>query len=123
MGPFEVLKRVGKVAYLLDLLLSMQQHPFFHVALLLRDKSSPNHMHEEDSWEHANVGTEDEWEVEYVLDSRVPGADVRCLVKWRGFLEEHATWVPVDNLASSRRLVKAYRGNEARKRREAIWLR
>ena len=34
VGPFEILKRIGKVAYELKLPPSMQQHPVFHVSLL-----------------------------------------------------------------------------------------
>lgn len=104
MGPFKILKRVGKVAYRLDLSLSMKQHLVFHVALLLRDKPRPSHMREEDSWGPTEVGDDEEWEVEHLLDLRGSGADDEFLVKWRGFPKEQATWEPVANLANSRQL-------------------
>ncbi len=34
MGPYKVLKRVGPVAYLLDLPVSDKMHPMFYVSLL-----------------------------------------------------------------------------------------
>jgi len=39
-GPFRILKRVGKVAYHLDLPASAAVHPVFHVSLLKRSPGS-----------------------------------------------------------------------------------
>lgn len=118
VGPFKVLKRVGKVAYRLALPPSMKQHPVFHVALLLRDKPRPNHMGEQECWDPIAGSECDEYEVEYLLDRRGTGPDEEFLVKWRGFPAEQATWEPVENLANSRDLVKAFRQNEAKQRRK-----
>ena len=43
-GPFEVLERIGPVAYRLVVLASTRAHNFFHVSLLKRYVHDPNHV-------------------------------------------------------------------------------
>ena len=107
VGQLKVQKRVGKVAYRLDLPLSMKQHPVFHVALLLRHKPRPGYMRAEDSWGPLDLKKQDEWEVEHLLDRRGSGPNEELLVKWRGFPKEEATWEPIANLENSKALVQA----------------
>jgi hypothetical protein len=58
-GPFEVLERIGLVAYMLALSASMRVHNVFHVSLLKKYVHDPNHVidwtmiqveHEGDFW-------------------------------------------------------------------------
>jgi hypothetical protein len=43
-GPFEILDRIGLVAYMLALLASMNAHNVFHVSLLKKYVNDPNHV-------------------------------------------------------------------------------
>ncbi|KAL8441499.1 hypothetical protein Emag_007115 [Eimeria magna] len=104
IGPFKVLKRVGKVAYKLDLPPSMMMHPVFHVFLLQKDKPRPPHMMEPTGWQPVGGAAKDEdpvIEVEHLLDSRGSGKEEEFLVKWKGFPVEQATWGPVVNFTTS----------------------
>ena len=45
IGPFEILERVGMVAYLLALPLNLSQvHPVFHVSMLKKYILDPSHV-------------------------------------------------------------------------------
>jgi hypothetical protein len=43
-GPFEILDRIGSVAYMLALLFSMNVHNVFHVSFLNKCVHDPNHL-------------------------------------------------------------------------------
>jgi hypothetical protein len=43
-GPFQILERIGLVAYMLALLASMTVHNVFHVSLLKKYVPDPNHV-------------------------------------------------------------------------------
>ena len=120
IGPFKIVKRIGKVAYQLDLPPSMQQHPVFHVSLLQKDKPRAAEMLPNENWEAVNQQQEPEYEVEYLLDSRGSGEDEEFLVKWRGFPESSATWEPISNLENSKDLVRAFRSQRTRLRRRRL---
>ena len=120
IGPFKILKRIGKVAYLLELPASMQVHPVFHVSLLQADKPRPEEMRANDPWEAVNPDRPEvpEYEVEHLLDSRGSGNNEEFLVKWKGFPEEEATWEPVEHLENSKDLIRAFKTQRTRARRK-----
>jgi hypothetical protein len=43
-GPFEILEKIGPVAYMLPLSTSMRVHNVFHVSLLNNCVPNPNHI-------------------------------------------------------------------------------
>jgi hypothetical protein len=43
-GPFEILDRIGLVAYMLALLTSMNVHNVFHVSFIKKYVHDPNHV-------------------------------------------------------------------------------
>ena len=43
-GPFEILEKIGPIAYMLELPAFMRVHNSFHVSLLKKYVSDPNHI-------------------------------------------------------------------------------
>ena len=51
---------------------------------------------------------EEEYEVEYIADSRYKGKRVEYLVHWKGWLETDRTWEPVSNLGNATAAVQDF---------------
>ena len=102
VGPFEVIKRVGKVAYTLSLLASLQIHDVFHVSLLAEYEAEgpyrpPPIILPGGTHEHA---------VERILDHRPRQYGHRkrrheYVIKWTGYEPCHNSWEPEDNIPRS----------------------
>jgi hypothetical protein len=97
-GPFEVMKRVGSVAYKLKLPERLKIHPTFHVSLL-----KPYHGDLEEPARNKprrappNVHKEFELKVEKILDHKREGQHKKnwrnfFLVQWKGLPASEATW-------------------------------
>ena len=69
-GPFEVLERIGLVAYRLVFLTSTRAHNAFHVSLLKKYVHDPNHVI---NWDVLQVEPEGEFQTEplHILDRKV----------------------------------------------------
>ena len=99
IGPFQVIGKVGKVAYKLELPDVMLCHPVFHVSNLQPYRSNgsvqPPPMPIE-------VEGDLEYEVEQILlhrDSKMGSRSKReYLVKWLGFGPEHNSWEPASGM-------------------------
>ena len=71
-GPFEILDKIGSVAYMISLPASMNVHNVFHVSLLKKYVHDPNHVID---WHLIQVETEGEFQVQLV---RVLDRKVKC---------------------------------------------
>jgi hypothetical protein len=68
-GPFEILARMGPIAYQLALPANLRIHNVFHVSLLKKYIHDPTHMND---WNFVQVEPEGEFQVEplHILDRR-----------------------------------------------------
>jgi hypothetical protein len=94
-GPFEILERIGPVAYMLALPASMTVHNVFHVSLLKKYVLDANHVID---WNVIQVEPEGVLQVHHVriLDRKRKQLQNRAIelvkVQWTWYGPEDATW-------------------------------
>ena len=96
IGPFEILERIGTVAYRLALSPSMTDvHEVFHVSMLQKDTPDPAHVVD---WGQIEVDTDDTFEegLVCIVDGRdqvLRRKTVRLVrMLWRNYGVEESTW-------------------------------
>jgi hypothetical protein len=116
-GPFQIVKKVGPVAYQLDLPSSMKVHSVFHVSLLkqyqegTRIGAPPPPVIYDDSVEY---------EVEAIMDHREPRSKrglKQYLVHWLGYGHESNSWEPESSFDNATEVVQEYWDRHRAKRR------
>ena len=105
VGPFKVLKRVGKQAYELELPPTMKMHDVFHVSLLKLYNEQGTHQPPPVT---ILMDGGQEHEVELILDHKAKNRSKSYLVRWTGYGPEHDTWEPEASLRNCPELVQAY---------------
>lgn len=113
LGPFQVTKRVGSLAYELALPPSMgKTHPVFHVSLLRPYNAASDQPRPPMP---VVLDGEYELEVERVLDHRDKKVSQRSrrtrrefLVKWADYGHEHNVWVDESECGNCQDLIQAY---------------
>ena len=113
IGPHKVIKRVGKVAYELQLPASMKIHDLFHVSLLRPYKSDGRYQPPPAT---LMLDGSEEFYVAQILAHRARGRGKGCkassaknyLVRWEGYGPEHDTWEPEAGLSNARAKVNEY---------------
>jgi hypothetical protein len=94
-GPFEILARIGPIAYQLALPANLRIHNIFHVSLLKKYIHDPTHMID---WNSVQVEPEGEFQVEplRILDQGEITLWNRVVAQvkgqWKHFSLEEATW-------------------------------
>ena len=114
-GPFEIVKRVGRSAYQLDLPSRLKIHPVVHVSLW-------KEYHEDKDDERRNiskrappaVATAFDKEIETIMADRdVRRRGVPCykeyLIKWKGLPEEESSWEREDLLWQFEDQIRRYK--------------
>jgi hypothetical protein len=102
IGPYEILGRVGAVAYRLALPPNLSAiHPIFHVSMLRKYMSDPSHVLEVHPIE---LGDDMVYKVqqEAIVDRQVRKLRLKDIasvkVKWKGHSHEKATWELEDKM-------------------------
>ena len=105
IGPFEILERIGTVAYQLALSPSMiGVHEVFHVSMLQKYAPDPTHVVD---WGQIKVDTDGIFEEGpvYIVDSRdqvLRRKTVRLVrVLWRHYGVEESTWEREDTMQAT----------------------
>jgi hypothetical protein len=94
-GPFEILEKIGPVAYMLSFPTSMRVQNVFYVSLLKKYVPKPNHIID---WTMIEVEQEGDLQVElvHILDLKVKllrNKDIFLVkVQWTCYSPEDATW-------------------------------
>ena len=96
MGPYEVLERVGKVAYRLALPAELKMHPVFHVSLL---KPVKKDQRLQPPPPRVLLNGDVVFTVDRILDHRMTRKGRRrnlreFLIRWEGFDSTHDSWEP-----------------------------
>ena len=87
-----MIEKVGELDYKLDLPHWLKVHPTFHV-----NRLSPWHdqgVNKPPPPKPVQVGGEEEYIVEKILDSRVFRRQLQYKVRWKGFEAKDDTWEP-----------------------------
>ena len=94
IGPFKILKSIKGVSFKLGLPNIIRIHPIFH-ALLLKpaDNATPTAI-----IKPGYIDSQEEWEVEEVLNEQKINGQPYYLIKWKGFNHSKNTWEPTRNL-------------------------
>jgi hypothetical protein len=102
IGPYEVIERVGPVAYRLELPQELEKiHNVFHVSMLRRYRSDPSHVLSTEAIELQSDLTFEEEPVEIlaydVKELRRKSIPI-VKVLWRNHTTEEATWEPEETM-------------------------
>jgi hypothetical protein len=117
-GPFKVVKKVGNLAYRLELPEDMKIHPVISVAQLEPapvgpdpyDRPKPDHP---PSVETGSSDDWESWEIESLLDRRTKRlahgkTKTEYLVRWKGYGPEYDKWYKKELLDGATELVREY---------------
>ena len=120
-GPFKVLRRVGRLAYKLDVPTHWRIHPVVSVTML-EPMPGPDPYERPVPEEPDSVYVEGDtdayksWEVEKVLDKEGD----RYLVRWKGWNSAHDAWRTKSQLANASDLVREYEDKARQARNERV---
>ena len=101
VGPFFVVRKVGKVAYELELPQTWKIHPVFHTSLLRPFRTSRWTTPTDPAVDDIELEDTEPYEVEKILRWRWRGPSGRrykeFLVLWSGYSIDDASWIPAEN--------------------------
>ena len=109
LGPYSITKLVGTNAVKLCLPHSMHIHPVVNIShvkpyrdcLLGQPVSAPGPS-------NVTEDREEEYEVEYVVDSQYKGKCLEYLVHWWGWSDTDQTWEPLSNLGNAADVIRDF---------------
>jgi hypothetical protein len=114
-GPFKIIKKLNSHVYKLELPTSMKVHPTFHIS-----KLTPKTVKGLTDIENriveppppVIVDSNEEYEVDKVLDSRIHRNKLQYKVKWKGYEDpSEDTWEPEQNLENATLAIQQFHDN------------
>ena len=115
VGPFKIVKQIGKDSFRLDLQGKFHIHPVFHSSLLkpyIESDADKFPGRTQPVPPPIDIDGEEEYEVEAILNKRTNRGKTEYLVKWKYYREEDSSWEPEDYLSNSRDLIKSYNNRD-----------
>jgi hypothetical protein len=107
-GPFKVLRRIGKLAYELELPKHIKIHPVISVAHLEPATEDPYHRPHPPPGPILVEGNE-EYVVKNIIGHEERGNQLFYRIHWEGYQKEEATWEPAEYIQKKLpQLVKDY---------------
>ena len=109
-GPFQILEKKGEAAYKLKIPETWKMiHPVFHESLLTPHQA-PQFLSQKKRPPPPPViiGTEPEYEIDRVLDSKRVRGKLLFLIRWKREGPESDTWEPRVNLKNSKKSLEAF---------------
>ena len=109
LGPFEIMEAIGKQAYCLDLLKTLEAiHPVFHVSFLeLYHRRAGDVLATSPLAILMDDG--EEYEVDTVLNEHQRNGRMQYLVKWTGYPNWKMSWEDESNLGNVEKLLEAFK--------------
>ena len=93
-GPYRVLKKIGVVAYKVELPIESKIHPIFHISQLkLCPNPSVSVRHPPNEWPELPPSLEPEKILNRRVGRRKGRIVTEILVQWKNLPDEEATWV------------------------------
>jgi len=111
LGPFAILKKVSRSAYVLKLPASLSRlHPVFNVSKLRQFNESTIPGQKTDPPPPIELEDGDKaYEVEEILNSKLFGKTLKYLIKWKGYTAEHNTYEPPSNIDAPRAIAEFHK--------------
>ncbi|EDN06137.1 conserved hypothetical protein [Histoplasma mississippiense (nom. inval.)] len=107
LGPFPIIRVVGKQAYELKLTSGFKSiHPVFHISYLEPYKQRPGA--EPPRPDGLEIEGNTEYLVEGILDKRMHYNKVQYLVKWEGYPSSENSWEPLEHLENAEEEIAKY---------------
>ena len=112
VGPFQITKRIRKLAYELSLPFVMSIHPVISIVRFEPAPDEPDPFGRTDDRDPPPVRAEDdeapEYEVERLIRKRLVKNRLQYLVKWKRYGNEHNAWYDVNDFGDAGDAVKNF---------------
>lgn len=112
VGPFIIKRKIGELAYELDLPPTMAIHPVISIAQLEPAPKGSDPFQREYSWDPPPVKSEGDsapyYEIERLIGKQVSRKKTQYLVTWKGYDDSHNVWYNEDDLGNAKEAIQDY---------------
>ena len=108
-GPFEITQVVSSIAFQLKLPKQWKIHDMFHAFLLSSYRETPEHSPNFPQPPPELIGTEEEYEINKIINHQGTAARRQDLIHWKGYSDAEQTWKSESNLGNALAVLKKYK--------------